>query len=165
MQLIAIAVVARNRVIGDGADQPFKFPEDWARFKKVTMGHPMIMGRHTHEAMGLLPGRVSIVLTRRPAAIKFPIGDDGQPRGHAVASLDEAIELASQLDDELAYVIGGGEIYRLAWPLLDELDITEVHQDASGSVVFPEIDPQLWREVSREPRGEFDFVRHERVRD
>lgn len=56
MKLIAIAVVASNGVIGDGNDQPFKFAEDWARFKKITMGHSMIMGRKTHDAMGLLPG-------------------------------------------------------------------------------------------------------------
>lgn len=161
MPLIAIAVVASNGVIGDGNDQPFKFPADWRRFKQVTMGHPMIMGRKTHDAMGLLPGRVSIVITRRPELIEFPLDDAGQPRGFAVDSVLRAIEVARGLD-QTCYVIGGGQIYRAAWQYLDVLDITEVPQDAPGSVTFPEIDPDEWVEVSREPQGEFDFVRYER---
>lgn len=164
MTIKAIAVVASNGVIGDGIDQPFKFPEDWARFKKVTMGHPLIMGRKTHEAMGLLPGRTSIVLTSRPDAIEFPLGEDGRPRGYAVDSLGKALEHALGRDEEV-FVIGGGQIYRLAWDHLDELDITEVHAEAEGSVTFPEIDPEQWQEVSREPRGEFDFVRYARKRE
>lgn len=163
MTLIAIAVVARNKVIGDGHDQPFKFPQDWARFKRVTMGHPMIMGRRTHEAMGLLPGRPSIVMTRHPELIEFSVGQDGRPRGYAVDSIGKAIEVAAGLD-EVVYVIGGGEIYRQFMPMLDELDLTEVHADAEGSVRFPEVDPDDWVEVSREPQGEFDFVRYERRR-
>ena len=70
--------------------------------------------------------------------------------------------MAASLDD-VVYVAGGGEIYRAAWSVLTELDITEVHADAEGAVRFPEIDPGQWREVRREPRGEFDFVGYERV--
>lgn len=161
MTIIAIAVVARNRVIGDGSDQPFKFTEDWARFKQVTMGHPLIMGRKTHDAMGLLPGRVSIVLTRHPQRLSFPVGADGQPRGYAVASWEQAIETARSLDETI-YVIGGGQIYQLAWSQLDELDITEVPADAAGQVLFPVIDSAIWQEVEREPRAGFDFVRYRR---
>lgn len=164
MTIKAIAVVASNGVIGDGKDQPFKFAEDWARFKKVTMGHPLIMGRKTHEAMGLLPGRFSIVITRRPEMIDFPAAEDGRPRGVAVSSFADALEAAHGRDDEV-YVIGGGQIYELAWRHLDELDITEVHAQAEGSVVFPAIDESEWTEVSRDERGEFDFVSYERVRD
>ena len=162
MKLIAIAVVGRNRVIGDGEDQPFKFAEDWARFKRVTTGHPLIMGRKTHDAMGLLPGRASIVLTRQPDKLDFPVGVDGQPRGYAVASLEEAIEVASRLDGEVGFVIGGGQVYALAWDRLDELDLTEVHDEAPGSVVLPKVDPEEWVEVSRRAKGPFDFVRYER---
>ncbi len=161
MPITAIAVVARNGVIGDGEDQPFKFREDWARFKKVTMGHPMIMGRKTHDAMGLLPGRVSIVVSRNPQRVQFDQAPDDAARGYAVGSLAEAIELAKTLDDQI-FVIGGGQIYRLAWPILDELDLTEVHAEAEGEVRFPEVDDQQWRETSRDPRGEFDFVRYVR---
>lgn len=163
MAIKAIAVVARNGVIGDGKDQPFKFAADWARFKKVTMGHPLIMGRRTHDAMGLLPGRLSIVLSSRPELIEFPMDTDGRPRGYAVDSFAKALEIAQGRDEEI-YVIGGGEIYRLAWDHLDELDLTEVRADAEGAVTFPEIDPEVWEEYSREPKGEFDFVSYRRRR-
>ncbi len=163
MAIKAIAVVASNGVIGDGRDQPFKFKEDWARFKEVTMGHPLIMGRRTHDAMGLLPGRTSIVLTSRPEMIDFPLGEDGRPRGYAVDSLAKALEVAMGRDEEI-YVIGGGEVYRLAWDQLDELDITQVHAEAEGEVTFPEIDPAIWEETSRDQRGEFDFVHYARRR-
>lgn len=163
MTFIAIAVVGENRVIGNGLDQPFKFKDDWKRFKQVTMGHPLIMGRKTHESMGLLPGRLSIVITRRPEAIEFPTDDEGRPRGYAVDSLAKAMEVALSRDD-VAYVVGGGQIYREAWSHLDELDITEVHDSAEGDVTFPEIDPDEWQEVSRQPGPEFDFVRYERRR-
>ncbi len=161
MTLTAIAVVASNRVIGDGQDQPFKFAEDWRRFKQVTMGHPMIMGRKTHQAMGLLPGRVSIVISRHPELLEFANDEHGQPRGYAVSSLAEAMDLAFGLDTHV-FVIGGGQIYREAWPHLDVLDITEVHAAAPGSVTFPKINPEQWTEVSRDERGEFDFVRYQR---
>ena len=138
MTIRAIAVLARNRVIGTGRDQPFKFPEDWARFKRVTMGHPLIVGRRTHEVMGLLPGRFSIVVTSRPQAISFPA------------------------DAEEVYVIGGGQIYRQAWPYLAGLEITWVHADAEGGVLFPEITPEEWVETARTERGEFDFVSYRR---
>ncbi len=163
MKLIAIAVVAANGVIGDGDDQPFKFPEDWAHFKRTTTGHPMIMGRKTYEAMGLLSNRTSIVLTRNPSSVRFP---DERPRGATgmvATTIDEALEMAAAIDDEV-YLIGGGQVYRLGWAHVDELNITEVHEDAEGTVTFPRIDPDEWREVSRDPRGEFDFVRYVRER-
>lgn len=160
VKTIAIAIVGSNGVIGDGTSQPFSFAEDWARYKKVTMGHPLIMGRRTHEAIGrFLPGRTTIVVTRDPASVVIGEGADAV----AVGSFDEALALARRLDD-VVYVAGGGEIYREAWPELTDLDVTEVHAAASGSVTFPEIDPAQWREVRREPRGEFDFVGYERVR-
>lgn len=157
---IAIAIVAANRVIGDGEDQPFKFAEDWRRYKSVTMGHPMIMGRRTHEALGrFLPGRTTIVVTRHPERVDIPEGADAV----AVGSLQAALDLAASQDDTV-FIAGGGAIYAAAWPVLTDLDLTEVHADAEGSVRFPAIDPGEWREVSRDPRGEFDFVRYARVR-
>ena len=160
MPVIAIAIVAANGVLGDGEKQPFEFAEDWARYKRVTLGHPMIMGRATHDAIGRwLPGRTTIVVTRTPERVELPTG--GTADGRAVASLDEALELARSLDDTV-YVAGGGEIYRQAWDDLDELDLTEVHADAEGSVVLPAVDPAVWEEFRREPRGEFDFVGYRR---
>jgi dihydrofolate reductase len=162
MRIIAIAIVAANGVIGDGARQPFEFAEDWARYKRVTLGHPMIMGRRTHEAIGRwLPGRPTIVVTSRPETVELPPAGS-TATGYAVSSLDEAIDLAAGLDDQEVYVAGGGRVYREAWDRLTDLDLTEVHAAAEGSVRFPEIDPSDWVEVRREPRGEFDFVGYRR---
>ncbi|MFP5416791.1 MAG: dihydrofolate reductase [Actinomycetes bacterium] len=160
MPIIAIAIVARNGVLGDGQRQPFEFAEDWARFREVTLGHPLVMGRTSHEAIGRwLPGRTTIVITRRPEAIVLP--DDGKAVGFAVASFTEALELARSLDDTV-FIAGGGSVYNQAWPVVTELDLTEVHADAEGSVVLPPVDPAEWEEFRREPRGEFDFVGYRR---
>ncbi|MFT8396320.1 dihydrofolate reductase [Propionibacterium sp.] len=161
-QLIAIAVVAANGVIGDGRDQPFKFTEDWARFKRTTMGHPMVMGRTTHDAMGLLPGRTSIVVSHDPHTVKWPDAMPEGSRGIAVSSVESALARALELDD-LVFVIGGGQIYKACWPWLTGLDITEVHSEAAGEVMFPVIGDDEWREASREPKGEFDFVSYHRI--
>lgn len=160
MSVIAIAIVARNGVLGDGERQPFEFAEDWARYKRVTLGHPMIMGRATHDAIGRwLPGRTTIIVTRNPDSVELP--DDPQVTAHVVGSVGEALALARSLDDTV-YVAGGGQVYRAAWDDLDELDLTEVHADAEGAVVFPAVDPEVWQEYRREPRGEFDFVGYRR---
>lgn len=161
-RIIAIAIVAANGVLGDGERQPFEFAEDWARYKKVTSGHPMIMGRRTLDAIGRwLPGRTTIVVTSKPEDVKLPT--DGKATGLAVSSVEAAIELARSLDDEEVYVAGGGSIYTQAWPLLTDLDLTEVHAAADGNVHFPEVNPAEWVEVRREPHEEFDFVGYQRV--
>ena len=160
MELTAIAIVDANGVIGDGERQPFEIAEDWARFKRVTDGHVLIMGRRTHEAIGRwLPGRTTIVVTRTPEKVELP--RDGRAEGRAVGSLEEAIELARSLDD-VVYVAGGGTIYEQVWPLLTDLDLTEVHAQAEGSVRMPPVVPSQWQEVSREPRDGFDFVHYRR---
>lgn len=161
-RVIAIAIVAANGVLGDGERQPFEFAEDWARYKKVTHAHPMIMGRRTLDAIGRwLPGRSTIVVTSHPEQVVLP--EDGKASGFAVNSVEAALELAAQLDDDEIYVAGGGSIYRQAWPYLSDLDLTEVHADAEGSVHFPDIDRSQWAEVRREPHEQFDFVGYRRI--
>lgn len=161
MRIIAIAIVASNGVLGDGERQPFEFAEDWARYKRVTLGHPVIMGRATHDAIGRwLPGRTTIVVTRSPERVTLPL-EGSSASGLTAGSITEALRLATDLDDEV-YVAGGGEIYAQAWPSLTDLDLTEVHAPAEGSVVFPQVDPREWVEVRREPRGAFDFVGYTR---
>lgn len=161
-RIIAIAIVAANGVLGDGERQPFEFAEDWARYKRVTSGHPMIMGRRTLDAIGRwLPGRVTIVVTSRPETVELPA--DGKATGFAVSSVATALELACSLDDDEVYVAGGGSIYDQAWPYLTDLDLTEVHAEAEGSVHFPEVNPAEWSEVRREPHAEFDFVGYRRL--
>ena len=161
-RVIAIAIVAANGVLGDGERQPFEFAEDWARYKRVTSGHPMIMGRRTHAAIGRwLPNRPTIVVTSDPESVELPTDD--RATGFAVSSLETALALAAELDDHEIYVAGGGSIYAQAWPYLTDLDLTEVHADAEGSVHFPQIDATEWVEVRREPHAEFDFVGYRRT--
>jgi len=160
MPLIAIAIVDANGVIGDGERQPFEIAEDWARFKRVTSGHVLIMGRRTHDAIGRwLPGRTTIVVTSRPDSVALPT--DGRADGATAPSVEAAIELARGLDN-LVFVAGGGSVYEQAWPQLTDLDLTEVHAQSEGSVHFPEVDPSEWFEVSREPHDGFDFVHYRR---
>ena len=168
MRITAIAIVDANGVLGDGERQPFEIAEDWARFKKVTFGHPLIMGRRTHDAIGRwLPGRATIVVSRTPESVVLPEPGEGlassaKATGYAVGSLDAALELAARLDEEVAYVAGGGTIYEQAWPRVTDLDLTEVHAEAEGSVHLPPIEPDAWVEVSRELHDGFDFVSYRR---
>ncbi len=162
MRIIAIAIVGSNGVIGDGERQPFEIAEDWERFKAVTMGHPLVMGRRTHEAIGRwLPGRTTIVITTNPQRVELP-APGSAATGHAVGSLDEALELAGSLDATV-YVAGGGTVYHAVWPRLTDLDITEVDAAAEGTVHIPQIDPAEWHEVAREQRDGFAFVQYTRA--
>ena len=153
--IIAIAAVASNGVIGAGNDIPWRIPADWQRFKALTMGNVLIMGRKTYDSIGRpLPGRSTFVITR-----------DRMWRGEgvrAVPSVDEALDQALLLDSQMIFVAGGGEIYRAAWKRLTGLEITEVEQDPDGEVTFPEIDPEEWIETSREPHDHYSFVSYRR---
>ncbi len=153
MRIVAIAAVADNGVIGSGDGMVWHIPEDFRRFKSVTTGNTLIMGRRTHEGIGrTLPGRRVIVVTRSKGW-----SDDGVEVAH---SLEEAIALAEQTPEQVCYIGGGGEIYRAAWPYLTEMDLTQVHQSPEGGVTFPLISRSEWTEVSREPRSGFDFVQY-----
>ncbi len=156
-----IAAVARNGVIGADNALPWRLPEDLKHFKALTMGHPIIMGRRTFESLGrLLPGRSHIVITRdRAFAVAGCL---------AAGSVERAIELGAGCPggDEM-FVIGGAEIYRLALPLVQRLQLTEIHRDFPGDAHFPDFDRRDWRETAREShRAEtgfnFDFVTYDR---
>lgn len=155
-ELVLVAIVASNGVIGDGADQPFRLREDFARFKALTMGHPLLMGRRTHEAIGrALPGRRSVVLTRNRSW--------RAPGVEVAHDLDTAVTTAAALPGgEQIMVLGGGEIYRLTMDRAHRLELTEVDAPARGEVRFPAIDPDAWREVRRDDRLAFAFVTYER---
>ncbi|WP_130865921.1 dihydrofolate reductase [Acidipropionibacterium timonense] len=155
MKVVAIAAVASNGVIGSGSGMLWHLPEDWRRFKQVTMGHTLVLGRRTFEEIGALPGRPAIVCTRDADWHR-----DGVRVAHDVAG---ALEMAREAGEEICFVAGGAQIYAAALDLCDELDITEVHQSPDGSARFPAIDPERWRETTREPRAGFDFVRYERI--
>jgi dihydrofolate reductase len=156
MEVVGIAAVARNGVIGADNDIPWRIPADWARFRQLTTGQVLIMGRKTWDSIGrALPGRTTFVVTRD----KLWRGDGV----YAVPSLDEAFEQAAARNPDTIFVAGGGEIYRAAWERLTGLEITQVDAEPAGDVTLPEIDPQLWSEVSREPHDGYAFVRYRRT--
>lgn len=155
-----IAIVARNGAIGRGGDQPFHIREDFRRFKTLTMGKPVVMGRRTFEALpsGALPGRLNIVVTR---------SDGWSAENVAVASsIDDALAIGTASGAGEIVIIGGGEIYRQAMPLASRLYITEVDADvADADTFFPPIDPLVWTieqesDYQADPRSgvQFRFV-------
>ena len=156
-----IVAVAENGVIGSDNQMPWHISEDLRRFKAVTTGHPVIMGRKTFESLGRpLPNRTNVVITRNPS---YKV--DGAT---VVGSLDEALALFP--GDGEVFVIGGGEIYRQAMDIADRLYITRVGTEFEGDTRFPEIDDSRWRVTWREahPRGEkfphpFEFVNYQRL--
>ncbi|MCL2316141.1 MAG: dihydrofolate reductase [Actinomycetia bacterium] len=162
--LTAIAAVARNRVIGDGRDLPWHLPEDFARFKRVTMGGALVVGRVTFESFGRpLPGRASIVVTR-DAAWTPP---DSSPDAPVVAvrTIPEIGRALASFADRTWWCIGGGQVYALMWPYTTRLDLSEVDQVPAGPVLFPVVEPREWRQVSRTPQAGFDLVAYERRDD
>jgi dihydrofolate reductase len=138
-----IAAVAANGVIGHGNAIPWRLPSDFAHFKRMTVGKPLIMGRRTFESIGRpLPGRTNIVVTRQ---------EDYHPAGVIVvpsleAGLEEAQRIA-QADRANEVMVGGGaEIYAQALPVADRLYITHVGANPEGDAYFPAVDMQQWRE-------------------
>ncbi len=135
-----VAALADNGVIGVAGGLPWRLPDDLRRFKALTMGRPMLMGRRTFESIGRpLPGRRNLVLTRRPQSL--PAGVD------AVASVEQAIRDCDGAPE--LCVIGGAEVYRLTLPIADRMELTRVHAVTPGDVKFPEFSPTEWREVAR----------------
>lgn len=152
-----VAAVARNGCIGKGGALPWRIPEDLRRYRAVTMGKVVVMGRKTWESIPQkyrpLPGRTNVVVTR-DAAYTLPAGVERR------ASLEEA--LAAHPGEEVV-INGGGEIYARAMARADALDITHVDRDVDGDTFFPTIDPLVWRETGREDHDGFSFVTYARV--
>lgn len=137
-----IVAIAQNFAIGKNNDLLFHLPNDLKRFKQITTGHPVIMGRNTLLSLpkGALPNRRNIVITDNPEE-KFD-------RCEMVFSIREAADAVK--DEEEAFIIGGGMIYRQFYPIAGKLCLTIVHRDFDADVWFPEIDYSEWSEVSRE---------------
>lgn len=167
LRISLIAAVAENGVIGLDGAMPWKLSTDLRRFKSITMGKPVIMGRRTFESIGrALPGRVNIVITRRSAqmtgdVVFVPTLDSAVSAAIAAAAASDMVE---------GIVIGGGEIYREFMPRARRLYITHVALSPEGDAHFPPIDPSTWRAVSSEdvPAGPGDtaasrFVVYERT--
>ena len=134
-----IVAASENDVIGINGDLPWRLSSDLKRFKQLTMGHHIIMGRKTYESIGrLLPGRTTVIVTRQK---------DYHVEGAKVVHGIEAA-FAACTDDESPFVIGGSEIYRLALPLVDEVQLTRVHTQIQGDTFLPEIDWDRWELIS-----------------
>ncbi|MBX3702860.1 MAG: dihydrofolate reductase [Steroidobacteraceae bacterium] len=133
--------MADNGVIGRGGGLPWRLPEDLRRFKSLTMGHALLMGRRTQESIGrALPGRRNFVLSRDPAW--------RAPGCESVASPEAALALTDPL--QMLFVIGGAEVYRACWGLVQRVELTEVHADIPGDTRLEGFDRHAWRETFRE---------------
>lgn len=160
MNVTIIAAVAANGVIGDEGEIPWHIPEDMARFKQTTMGHPVILGRNTYESIadrigGPLPGRTNVVLSA---------GEPALPEGVVHAeSVDKALGAARETGAETVYVAGGAAVYGQFLSLADRLLITEIEAPHVGDTYFPERDRTAWEEHSREERDGYAFVEYRRT--
>jgi dihydrofolate reductase len=158
---VAIVAMADNGVIGRDNGLPWHLPDDLKRFKALTMGHALLMGRKTYESIGRpLPGRRNLVLTRNPGW--------RAPGTETVRSLEDA---RTRAGDSTLFVIGGAEVFALAWPIVSRLELTEVHAEPAGDTVLAGFDRRAWREILREEHAAdarhaapFSFVSLVRVR-
>jgi dihydrofolate reductase len=155
MRVVIVAAVGRNRVIGIDGRLPWRIPEDLARFKEMTMGHALVMGRATFDSIGrALQGRSNIVLTRRP--------DWSHEGVDAAGSFDEAVDIAADRGQDV-FVAGGADVYRQALEIADSMELTEVDASPDGDTWFPEVDWSSWAETGRDEHPGFDFVTYRRA--
>lgn len=162
MRIHVIVAAAQNGIIGRDGQMPWRIPEDLKRFKALTMGHPIVMGRKTWRSIGRpLPGRENVVITRQK---------DFRAEGATLLhSLQEALDHAAARGASDVFVIGGGEIYAQALPLASVVHLTQVRASFEGDASFPSLDPSTWRETAREEHSQaepqplaYDFVTYER---
>lgn len=154
MLLSLIVAVSENGVIGRGGGLPWRLSADLKRFKQITMGHSIIMGRRTWESIGRpLPGRRTIVVSRQA-------GYQPNPDVQVAQSLDAAIELAASMGEIEAFVIGGGELYREALAHADRLYLTRIAAQVEGDTTFPDVDWDGWRLTASEDCAADDKNEH-----
>ncbi|GAA0676893.1 dihydrofolate reductase [Natronoarchaeum mannanilyticum] len=168
MELVVIAAVAENGVIGVDGEMPWHIPEDLAHFKRATTGHPVIMGRVTYESIaadlgGPLPDRTNVVLSRSGVdAPEDVLVVDGP--GAAIAAAEEQVD-GEAGEDGRTFVIGGATVYEQFLPDADRLLLTEVHDRYDGDTYFPDWDREIWAELARDEREGFAFVEYARDGD
>ncbi|HMI09681.1 MAG TPA: dihydrofolate reductase [Candidatus Saccharimonadales bacterium] len=159
----SIVGFAKNMVIGKDQDMPWGhgIKDDLRHFKETTTGHAIIMGSKTYESMGrALPNRQNIVISRKPFAAEGATVVDSLEKAYAAVDPDRE-----------TFVIGGGQIYKLAMDTIDRIIATEVQGEFDGDIFFPVIDPSIWKETSREHHNAdernnyaYDFVIYDRIR-
>jgi dihydrofolate reductase len=165
MQIILIVAKAKNNVIGKDNQLIWKLSSDLKRFKTLTSGHYILMGRKTYESLGKpLPNRTHLIISRNQ--------DYQAPEGHyAFPSVEDAFIFCNKIGVEQLFIIGGGQIYKETINLSDVLEITEIEARPDGDTIFPEINPEIWKEVDKEsfPADEkneypYAFVRYEKIK-
>lgn len=167
MHVSILVAVAENGVIGRAGALPWRLSADLRRFRQLTMGHTIVMGRKTWESIGrALPGRQTVVVSRQT---DYQANVEGVVVVHDLAS---ALQRAESRDDEEAYIVGGAELYRIALEHADRLYLTRVHAVIEGDTYMPEIDLSQWRlehterhEADVENDHPFTFQRYHRVRE
>jgi len=160
MRVVLVAAVAANGVIGADGETPWHLPADLEQFRELTVGHPVVVGRRTHEAIrarlgGPLPDRTNVVLTNSPGTLPDDVV--------AADSVAAAVDAAAATGAETAYVAGGGSVYEQFLPRADALVLSELDEAFDGDTYFPAFDPARWREAGRERYDRFDVVTY--VRD
>ena len=160
--LSIIVAKSKNNIIGKENKIIWSLPADLKRFKELTTGHVVIMGRKTFESLGkILPNRKHIIFSQN---LDLKINDENVQVVHSMLEIQEYIE-----NDEENFVIGGAMIYNLLMPHVTKMYVTEINQEFEGDAFFPKINPEVWKEVSRE-KGikdeenplDFDYVIYER---
>lgn len=158
-RIVMVAAYARNRVIGNGGEIPWHVSEDFAHFKKVTLGHTMVMGRATYDSIGRpLPGRTTIVVTRQPG---WSAGEHAD-RVLVAHSISEALALAATQQGDTV-IAGGTQVYEQAMPFATHQVLTEIDLEPEGDAHYPEFSGREWRESERLPGPGLDWVWWERT--
>ena len=155
VDLVLVAAVAENGVIGAESGMPWHYPADLAHFKRLTTGHPVIVGRTTYESIvnrigGPLPKRTSVVLSTRD----LDLPDGAVLAGDLDEAVDRATDAAASRGVDTVYVIGGATVYKAFLPLADRMVLTEIPERPDGDTYFPEWDPDVWTENARETPDE-----------
>ncbi|WP_415379506.1 dihydrofolate reductase [Halosimplex sp. TS25] len=155
MELVSVAAVAENRVIGEGDEVPWNLPEDKKQYRERVAGHPTIFGRRTYEMFADPPGTAFIVLSRTER-------EYDRENAHHASSVGEAVEIAESLGTDCAYVLGGGAIYDLFQPHLDWMVLTRVPGEYGGDTFYPAWDENDWTLVETEAYEGFTVETWER---
>jgi len=156
LRIVIIAAIAQNGVIGRAnGEMPWHVKEEFQHFKQTTFGSAVIMGRKTFETLGKpLKGRENIIVTRNK---DFKVDFDETKLVH---SLEESISYCNSKNYKKVFIIGGGEIYRQALQLADEMILSFMKFEAEGEVIFPEIKSEKWQQVSKEEREQFEIRKY-----
>jgi dihydrofolate reductase len=155
MDLVLVAAVADNGVIGDGRTVPWDLPEDVKQYRERVAGHPVVLGRKTFDMM-----RSNPVPASRVVVMSRSLTDLDEPDTVVASSVGEAVDHLESTDESVAYVIGGAAIYELFLPYADRMVLSEVAGEYDGDAYFPTVDEDDWREADRTSYDGFDVVEY-----